>query len=307
MKKMTSLACIIVILSGILLSGCGGSGSSEADHSGPKRDSTPQVLTPTADGTVVYQNDVAAVDASNTSQGYVMVNYNGSCEKVKLQITGPDQNCYTYLITEYGNYTAFPLTAGNGSYSIQVMENIGGDSYVLSLEQTVDVQIENEFLPFLYPNQYVDFKADSNAVKKGSELAEDTWTDLEVVQNIYNFVIKNISYDEEKAQNVSYGYLPNVDDTLASGTGICFDYAALMTAMLRSQNIPTKLEVGYSGDTYHAWISTYVDDKGWVDNIIEFDGDSWQIMDPTLGANNDSKSVKKYVGDGSHYVVKYTY
>lgn len=307
MKKMTSLACIIVILSGILLSGCGGSGSSEADHSGPKRDSTPQVLTPTADGTVVYQNDVAAVDASNTSQGYVMVNYNGSCEKVKLQITGPDQNCYTYLITEYGNYTAFPLTAGNGSYSIQVMENIGGDSYVLSLEQTVDVQIENEFLPFLYPNQYVDFKADSNAVKKGSELAEDTWTDLEVVQNIYNFVIKNISYDEEKAQNVSYGYLPNVDDTLTSGTGICFDYAALMTAMLRSQNIPTKLEVGYSGDTYHAWISTYVDDKGWVDNIIEFDGDSWQIMDPTLGANNDSKSVKKYVGDGSHYVVKYTY
>lgn len=307
MKKMTSLACIIVILSGILLSGCGGSGSPEADHSGPKRDSTPQVLTPTADGAVVYQNDVAAVDASNTSQGYVMVNYNGSCEKVKLQITGPDQNCYTYLITGHGNYTAFPLTAGNGSYSIQVMENIGGDSYVLSLEQTVDVQIENEFLPFLYPNQYVDFKADSNAVKKGSELAEDTWTDLEVVQNIYNFVIKNISYDEEKAQNVSYGYLPNVDDTLASGTGICFDYAALMTAMLRSQNIPTKLEVGYSGDTYHAWISTYVDDKGWVDNIIEFDGDSWQIMDPTLGANNDSKSVKKYVGDGSHYVVKYTY
>lgn len=307
MKKMTSLACIIVILSGILLSGCGGSGSPEADHSGPRRDSTPQVLTPAADGTVMYQNDVAAIDASNTSQGYVMVNYNGSCEKVKLQITGPDQNCYTYLITEYGNYTAFPLTAGNGSYSIQVMENIGGDSYVLSLEQTVDVQIENEFLPFLYPNQYVDFKADSSAVKKGSELAEDTWTDLEVVQNIYNFVIKNISYDEEKAQNVSYGYLPNVDDTLASGTGICFDYAALMTAMLRSQNIPTKLEVGYSGDTYHAWISTYVDDKGWVDNIIEFDGDSWQIMDPTLGANNDSKSVKKYVGDGSHYVVKYTY
>lgn len=307
MKKMTSLACIVVILSGILLSGCSGSGSSEADHSGPKRDSTPQVLTPTADGAVVYQNDVAAIDATNTSQGYVMVNYNGSCEKVKLQITGPDQNCYTYLITERGNYTAFPLTAGNGSYSIQVMENIGGDSYVLSLEQAVDVQIENEFLPFLYPNQYVNFNADSNAVKKGSELAEDTWTDLEVVQNIYNFVIKNISYDEEKAQNVSYGYLPNVDDTLSSGTGICFDYAALMTAMLRSQNIPTKLEVGYSGDTYHAWISTYVDDKGWVDDIIEFDGESWQIMDPTLGANNDSSAVKKYVGDGSNYVVKYTY
>lgn len=89
--------------------------------------------------------------------------------------------------------------------------------------------------------------------------------------------------------------------------GICFDYAALMTSMLRSQNIPTKLEVGYSGDAYHAWISTYIDDKGWVDDIIQFDGDTWQIMDPTLAATNDSAAVKKYVGDGSHYVVKYTY
>ena len=55
-----------------------------------------------------------------------------------------------------------------------------------------------------------------------------------------------------------------------------------MTSMLRSQNIPTKLEVGYSGDAYHAWISTYIDDKGWVDDIIQFNGNTWQIMDPTL-------------------------
>ena len=47
--------------------------------------------------------------------------------------------------------------------------------------------------------------------------------------------------------------------------GICFDYAALMTAMLRSQGIPTKLEIGYSGEVYHAWISTYIDEIGWVD------------------------------------------
>ena len=42
---------------------------------------------------------------------------------------------------------------------------------------------------------------------------KDTWTDLEVVQNIYDYVIKNISYDTDKASNVSYGYLPNVDET----------------------------------------------------------------------------------------------
>lgn len=308
MKYRLHLSYLLIAIFCLLLGGCSGSSSaSRKEHSGPPRDSTPRVLTPSADGVTVYQNDFASIDASNTSQGYVMVKYNGTNEKVKLQITCPDQSCYTYLISDRGAYDTFPLTAGNGSYALQVLENVAGDTYTVSLAQSINVSIEDEFLPFLYPNQYVNFHTDSKAVSKGSDLAKDTYSDLDVVQNIYNYVIKNISYDTEKAQNVSYGYVPDIDDTLSSKKGICFDYAALMTSMLRSQNIPTKLEVGYSGDAYHAWISTYIDDKGWVDDIIQFNGDSWQIMDPTLAATNDSAAVKKYVGDGSHYVVKYTY
>lgn len=308
MKYRLHLSYLLIAIFCLLLGGCSGSSSaSRKEHSGPPRDSTPKVLTPSADGVTVYQNDFASIDASNTSQGYVMVKYNGTNEKVKLQITCPDQSCYTYLISDRGAYDTFPLTAGNGSYALQVLENVAGDTYTVSLAQSINVNIEDEFLPFLYPNQYVNFHTDSKAVSKGSDLAKDTYSDLDVVQNIYNYVIKNISYDTEKAQNVSYGYVPDIDDTLSSKKGICFDYAALMTSMLRSQNIPTKLEVGYSGDAYHAWISTYIDDKGWVDDIIQFNGNTWQIMDPTLAATNDSAAVKKYIGDGSHYVVKYTY
>ena len=308
MKYRLHLSYLLIAIFCLLLGGCSGSSSaSRKEHSGPPRDSTPKVLTPSADGVTVYENDLASIDASNTSQGYVMVKYNGTNEKVKLQITCPDQSCYTYLISDRGAYDTFPLTAGNGSYALQVLENVAGDTYTVSLAQSINVSIEDEFLPFLYPNQYVNFHTDSKAVSKGSDLAKDTYSDLDVVQNIYNYVIKNISYDTEKAQNVSYGYVPDIDDTLSSKKGICFDYAALMTSMLRSQNIPTKLEVGYSGDAYHAWISTYIDDKGWVDDIIQFNGNTWQIMDPTLAATNDSAAVKKYVGDGSHYVVKYTY
>ena len=308
MKYRLHLSYLLIAIFCLLLGGCSGSSSaSRKEHSGPPRDSTPRVLTPSADGVTVYQNDFASIDTSNTSQGYVMVKYNGTNEKVKLQITCPDQSCYTYLISDRGAYDTFPLTAGNGSYALQVLENVAGDTYTVSLAQSINVSIEDEFLPFLYPNQYVNFHTDSKSVSKGSDLAKDTYSDLDVVQNIYNYVIKNISYDTEKAQNVSYGYVPDIDDTLSSKKGICFDYAALMTSMLRSQNIPTKLEVGYSGDAYHAWISTYIDDKGWVDDIIQFNGNTWQIMDPTLAATNDSAAVKKYVGDGSHYVVKYTY
>ena len=50
-----------------------------------------------------------------------------------------------------------------------------------------------------------------------------------------------------------------------------------------------------------------MDDQGWVDTVIQFDGKVWTLMDPTLAANNDAEDVKKYVGDGSNYIVKYTY
>jgi len=184
---------------------------------------------------------------------------------------------------------------------------VEGDSYLIALSQDIDVAIEDEFLPFLYPNQYVSFTAGSKTVIKGSELAKNAYSDLEVIQNIYHYVIENISYDTAKANSVTYGYLPDIDDTLKSGTGICFDYASVMTAMLRSQGMPTKLEVGYSGEALHAWISTYTKDTGWIDDIIEFDGTSWELMDPTLAANNNTSSVGKYIGDGSHYVLKYSY
>ena len=80
-----------------------------------------------------------------------------------------------------------------------------------------------------------------------------------------------------------------------------------MAALLRSQGIPTKLQIGYSGDAYHAWISVYLTEIGWVDDIIEFDGKSWSLMDPTLAAGNSRSSIKKYIGDGDNYTVKYSY
>ena len=156
MSRITSLTCITFILSCILLCSCSGKESvAKSEHKVPPRDSAPKVLTPCADRTVVYNNDYASIDASNTSQGYIMVSYSGDCPKVKVQITGSDQIPYTYLLIDRGAYTTFPLSAGNGAYTIQVLENVEGDSYLIALSQDIDVAIEDEFLPFLYPNQYV--------------------------------------------------------------------------------------------------------------------------------------------------------
>lgn len=285
------------------------SGSTKSTKNAAPRDNTPKVLSPQATGTTVYNGDVVSIDASNSAEGYVMVRYTGSNEKVKFQVKTPDGKDYTYLVTEYDAYEVYPLPGGNGGYTLTLLESasIEDDLYAISFTQDIEVSITDEFTPFLYPNKYINFTADSKTVKKGKSLAKDCYSDLDVVTNIYNYVIKTIAYDTKKAENVAYGYTPDVDKTLSTKKGICFDYAAVMSCMLRSQRIPTKLEVGYVGDIYHAWISCYVDEIGWVDNIIEFDGKNWSLMDPTLAANNKKSDVKKYIGDGSKYVVKYTY
>lgn len=273
------------------------------------RDAVPVVFVPKASGKVTYGNGDILIDASNTANGYVMLKYTGTNEKVKFQIKTPEAVEYTYLVTEPGEYSVYPLSGGNGSYRFTLLESVSieDNMYAVAFTQSMEITIADEFSPYLYPNHYVDFSEGSAAVAKGQELAEKCTCDLEVVSNIYNYVISSISYDTSKAESVAYGYTPDVDETLKSGKGICFDYAALMAAMLRSQQIPTKLEVGYAGEAYHAWISCYVEEVGWVDNIIEFDGKNWSLMDPTLAANNDRDYVREYIGDGSGYVIKYTY
>ena len=189
--------------------------------------------------------------------------------------------------------------------------------YSVGLSQPVDVTLTDEFRPYLFPNQYVNYTPESEAVSLGIKLSKKSADDLDFVTRVYEYVTNNITYDEAKAADISVNYIPNVDTTLAEKTGICFDYASVMSSMLRSQNVPTKLEVGYSGTAYHAWISVYLrfilqkedldTETGWVDDIIEFNGQNWSLMDPTLAANNDDAAVKDYVGDGSNYTTKYTY
>lgn len=251
----------------------------------------------------------ATLDYSNTSEGYVMIKYSGNNKKVKVQITKNGKTTYTYDLNTEGRFEVFPLTAGDGSYKIGVFTNVSGTSYAEALSKTVEVDLSNANKPFLYPSQYVNFSADSKTVAQASALASTAQSDLEVVANIYNYVVGNLTYDTAKAASVQSGYLPVVDNILAAKKGICFDYAAVMAAMLRSQQIPTRLEVGYvSNGAYHAWISTYIKDVGWVNGVIQFDGKSWKLMDPTFASSGGaSSSIMQYIGNGSNYKTQYVY
>ena len=266
------------------------------------------LLLPEASGTKVQSSTKATIDYSNTADGYVMVKYQAStAKKLKVQVKGP-ATTYTYNLKADGAWDTYPLSDGNGTYQITVYENTTGSKYAAVLAQSCSVKLKDEFAPFLRPNQYVDYGTAVNTVAKAAELTDGKQDVLEKVQAIYEFVVQNITYDKQLAASVQSGYLPDLDAVLAKKTGICFDYAALMTGMLRSQSVPCKLVVGYAGKAYHAWISVWSAETGWIEGVVYFDGTSWQRMDPTFASSGkESPSVMQYIGDGKNYTAKYLY
>lgn len=267
-----------------------------------------QFATAVASGVNIESNSNVTLDYSNTVDGYVMIKYLGSKQKVKTQITGPSGVTYTYNQSLTGDYDVFTFSDGSGNYNIRVYENTTGTSYTTAFSFSVDVALKDEFAPFLRSNKYVNYTTTSKVVAKAAELCNGKKTTNEKIDAVYEFVVKGFTYDYYLAKTVKSGYIPNLDDVLAKKTGICFDYAATMTAMLRSQGIPTKMIFGYTGSAYHAWISTYSKESGWVTASIYFDGKDWKLMDPTFASTGKSSDeIMKYIGNGANYVAKYLY
>ena len=193
-------------------------------------DHTPQVLTPQADGTKTFTTDTAVIDISHTQEGYIRAKYTGSNAKPKLQLTGTDGITYTYSL--YKDYSTFPLTSGDGTYQVGVYENVSDDRYTTLLSETFSVTLTDPLKPYLYPNQYVNFTADSLPVAKAEELADGASSDLDIISSVYKYIITHFTYDYSKASSVTSGYLPDIDEVFTSEKGICFDYAAVMTFLV---------------------------------------------------------------------------
>jgi hypothetical protein len=109
---------------------------------------------------------------------------------------------------------------------------------------------------------------------------------------------------------------PDVDEILKSNKGICFDYASLMAAMLRSLDIPAKLVTGYSSklSVFHAWNEVYTEETGWMKlNEMYFDGFEWKLMDSTIassGKQSNSPKVMEYTNkliDSKYYQKQFEY
>lgn len=215
---------------------------------------------PEAAGKTVYKGSGVIIDASNASDGYLMVKA-ARKKKLKLRIS-KGNGTYTYDLPS-GEYQVFPLQLDSGTYQVTAFEQVRGSQYAQLYSKKVKAELSDESGYALYPNQYVTYDASYAAVSKSNELAEGLMDDAAITKAVVDYVAGAVLYDHILAKTVQSGYLPDPDVTLSKKKGICFDYAALVACMLRVQGIKCKLVIGYADDYYHAWNEVLLGDK-WV-------------------------------------------
>lgn len=99
------------------------------------------------------------------------------------------------------------------------------------------------------------------------EIANDCTTQEEIVHKGYEWIVKNIRYDYSCTYFCNYQYF-NIEKTLDTKMGICFDYSCLFAAYCRSQNIPCYVVDGDKRSNiqyHHTW------------NRVYFNGSWWQV------------------------------
>lgn len=246
----------------------------------------------------------ALVDVSAVSEGYVAVSAQ-SDSRLKFQVVFGD-SVYSYDLPNDGTESIFSLQSGDGTYKFRVMENVMDTKYTEMFSTEAEVKLQDEFQPFLRTNQYANYDADSACVKKAAELSERASDQVEMAQQIFDYICESVTYDKGKAKTVESGYIPDPDRTMAEGKGICFDYACLAASMLRSQGIPTKIIFGYvaPGDLYHAWNMFYTEKTGWITVEYQVQGGQWNRIDCTFAANGADPET---IGDGTSYTDVYVY
>lgn len=235
----------------------------------------------------------ACVDYSNANQGYISAKRLSFHEKVKLQISKENKK-YNYDLTK-DEYESFPLSMGDGLYTVKILKQIQGTKFAVCASQDIRVKFVDSKQCFLYPNQVVSYTPDSFVVQISFDQTKEDEDDLTRVYHLFKYTIDILDYDYKKAKDVEDSYvLPNIEQAIESGQGICFDYASLLAALCRVQGIPAKVIVGWTDIEYHAWVEIYLQHEGWINPKTYFESKKWSLVDPTFADSNNADYEGKY-------------
>ncbi len=232
-----------------------------------------------------------SINTSNSSKGYVTVK--GSSGMV-AQISKSNQK-YNYTLTD-SKETNLPLQLGSGTYKILLLKKVSANQYSVSKSSSINVTDSGNNV-YINSIQLVNFDKDMASIKALTNVISSGTTDSAKTKLLYEYMLDNFSYDFDKAKQLATAtsYLPVIDNTYSTKKGICYDISSLFAAVLRYNDIPTKLIMGYTPNvsTYHAWNEVYYDKK-------------WNTIDATydIGVKKANKQVTMVKSNSDYKVTK---
>jgi transglutaminase-like putative cysteine protease len=237
------------------------------------------------------------IDTSRIDEGVISVSHTAG-QRLKVIVARGDKEVI-YDLRNDGIAETYPLQLGNGEYTVSVLENTTGNKYRYIKKQTVRLELEDEKQVFLASVQNINWRYDMKAIQKAKELTAGLKSDSDKIKKIYDYIVNSFTYDYDVLASLPTGYVPDIDNTLESGKGICYDFSSVFAAMLRSQGIPVKLVKGYTTNVegYHAWNEVYNSETG-----------EWIVVDTTydvvIKAAGRAVSMAK---ETAHYSKVYEY
>lgn len=215
--------------------------------------------------------------------GKMLVVYSGDKEYGVLTIQKEGKKYRNSYVIYSDEKQIIPFCYGDGNYVIGFFEHVAGSEFKLLSKKSLKIEIKDEFSPFIGLGYYVSFSDNI------TDLADRLWTGnvKEYIENVFNYVLKEIQYDKEFQKAVSNGeitvYKPDVDEIIETRKGVCIDKVSLMASLLRMKGIPTKIVTGYiNNNEYHAWLEVYTNGK-------------WELFDPTLNVNYGDTDMQNYM------------
>ena len=227
----------------------------------------------------VKSSYVVSLDRNNIWKKKATVSY----ELRKIETESFEPGLYRFETTFSDGSTVYLYFYVNGTSSAPcVAENIRASALESFVERRkalikaikdAGVTAANTLSNYLiyYPNYPFskEYRCDTERwAKLAGELVESEWSSEHKAYAIFDWVINNIAYDTYRADELEYSRATTYEDwsgkysVWETHTGVCHDYANILTIMFRSQGIPATT-VG-SESINHVWNIALINSR-WVE------------------------------------------
>lgn len=171
------------------------------------------------------------------------------------------------------------LALGTVNGGVQKSFKVSKTYTLNNIKSTVDLsktkgdysKISSDISYYLKPTYHVESN-EKEIINLANSLFKGVTNPYLKAKKAFEYVVLNMKYDLN-SPNANQGALSAV----RTKVGVCEDYAALMTALLRAGNVPARVNTGFcfydseliaasnNGNYFrHAWVEFYLPEYGWI-------------------------------------------